>query len=109
MRHGSFRTAAKEAGVSETTMWRYRQMPHFQRRLKEIKELIEEDTISAIRFASVRAAGRLLQLMDSEGVQDAIRYASAKTVLDFHFRNQEIEAIRTDVEELRAWVQMKRM
>ncbi|HEX8289184.1 MAG TPA: hypothetical protein VF556_14380 [Pyrinomonadaceae bacterium] len=104
LRHGSVRLASKETGISETTLWRYQQLPEFQSRMKKIRSAINEETTSLLQRASFRAVNRLMQLMDDENTQDAVKYASAKTILDLHFKNQELREIQESVQELKEMI-----
>ncbi len=104
VRSGSVRQVALESGISEATLWRYRQNPEFQRRIRELTESINKETEAAIRSASTRAVSKLLDLMDTAD-QDTIKYAAAKTILDLHFKTVEINEIERQLEELRRDVQ----
>ena len=101
LEHGSVRLAVKETGISRTTIWHYQQIPEFQRRLKEARKAISDETTALLQRASYAAGVRLVQLMNESGVQPAVQFAAAKTVLDMAYRGQDLKDLEESVEELK--------
>lgn len=92
--HPTLKEAASAAGVSETTLWRYKQDAEFSRRLREARREAVEHAVLRLQRASGDAVTVLHDLMVKDDAPAAARIAAARTVLDYSLRAVEIEELR---------------
>ena len=79
--------AAREAGVSERTVYRRLDDPAFKRRVEEAKAEMLGRAVAMLTSASVEAVETLRGLLDSE--LDFARLAAARAILDVGHRYRE--------------------
>lgn len=83
--------AAKKAGVSETTLWRWLQDEEFQAKYREAKKQAVGHAVTRLQQATSEAVNTLGAVMkDSEATASA-KVAAAKTVLEMAFKAVELE------------------
>jgi hypothetical protein len=105
--HPTLKDAAGAAGVSEATLWRYRQDPEFSRRLREARREAVDHTVLRLQRVSPDAVTVLHDLMMKEDAPAAARITAARTVLDYSIRAVEIDELRRQVEDLAEFVRVK--
>jgi hypothetical protein len=105
--HPTLKDAAGAAGVSEATLWRYRQDPEFSRRLREARREAVDHTVLRLQRVSPDAVTVLHDLMMKEDAPAAVRITAARTVLDYSIRAVEIDELRRQVEDLAEFVRVK--
>ena len=76
------REAARQAGVSEKTVSRWRKKPDFQERLEEAQRRLFDETVSAVAQAGPTAVDILLQVARHTLTKDLDRVRAAKAILD---------------------------
>ena len=72
--------AAKLAGISRTTLWRYRRDPGFAADLKAGHDAAFAEGLSRLKGALDDAVGNLCELLASEN--ETIRLSAAKAIID---------------------------
>ena len=80
--------AAKKAGVSEVTLWRYLQAPLFRRAYLHARRQLVEETVTLLQRASKKAVATLIRNMDCGS--HSVEVAAARSVLDSAFRGVEL-------------------
>ena len=83
--------AARKAGVSESTVYRRRNDPGFQRELNELRSDMVQRATGMLTAATMEAAKTLLALQDPS-IPPAVRSGAAKATLDFGLKlRQSVE------------------
>ncbi|HEV3084104.1 MAG TPA: hypothetical protein VGY66_30250 [Gemmataceae bacterium] len=81
--------AAAKAGISKSTAKRRLADPKFQRRLKEIKSEMVQRMADALTAAGMESVKNLVQFRQSPAPY-AVRFASAKTVIELGIKVREV-------------------
>lgn len=81
------RAAAKEAGISEATAYRWQRDPAFQQVYKEAKRTAVEQAMSQLQWASSRAVSTLCNIMNDNTAPAGSRVTAARTVMDTSFKS----------------------
>jgi hypothetical protein len=105
--HPTLKDAAAAAGVSETTLWRYKQDPKFSRRLREVRREAVEQTRLCIEQGAGDAVTVLHDLMMNQETPAAARVSAVKTFLDYSMRGVEMDELRQQVEDLAEFIRVK--
>lgn len=102
--HATPREAAKAAGVSEVTLWRYRRNKEFARRLREGRAALSDHTITLLQKASVDAVNFLSSLVGREDAPWHPRVSAARAIIDLSFRGKVMDDLQAEVERVRELV-----
>jgi hypothetical protein len=81
--------AAEKAKVSRATLARWLAEPVFRQALKEARNQLLENILTALQAASVKAVQTLGEVMDDTTAQPSARVSAAKAVLDNLLRSRE--------------------
>jgi len=92
--------AAKEAGIGETTLWRWLQLEEFQNAFKDAKRKTVEQAIAQLVQVSSEAVKTLSDIMQDKTAPASARVSAAKAVLEMTFRADEREQLIERIEEL---------
>jgi len=92
---------AEELSITQTTIWRWKQQTEFTVAYREAKREISARTREMLQEVATKAVTRLFELMEDPETPASIRFASARTILEMHFKGIEVEDIQTSVEELK--------
>lgn len=90
--------AAKKAGVSNTTLWRYLQLPAFRTAYQQARRQIVEESIALLQRASKRAVATLVKNLDSGS--PSVEVTSARVILEQSFRGVELLELQERVQML---------
>lgn len=101
--HSSLKDAASVAGVSEKTLWRWMQLPHFAERLRAAQRAALDDAILELQAASIRAVRKLIANMDAENVFAS--NAAALAVLSNSLKAREQGEIMSRIERLQTMLE----
>jgi DNA-binding MurR/RpiR family transcriptional regulator len=82
LHHGAVRSAAKEAGVSEATVFRYLQDSEFQRRYRAARAAVVDAAIALMQRLCSNAVSTLGTVMQDTGAPASARVSAAKTILE---------------------------
>lgn len=105
--HPTLKEAARAAGVSDSTLWRYMRDETFSRRLREARREAVDHTFAHLQAASGDAVGVLRSLMAKEDAPASARISAARTVLEFTARFAEADGLRARIEELEDFIRAK--
>jgi hypothetical protein len=83
--------AATQAGVNESTVWRWMREESFQDALQEAKQRIVTQAIIQLQQATGEAVGTLRSIMDDGEAPASSRVTAAKTVLDMAVKAIKME------------------
>lgn len=103
----SRKEAARAAGVSDSTLWRYTRDEAFARRLREAHQEIVGHAALRLRCESEGAVAVLAEIMKERGAPAFARIAAARSVLDYTIRVGEMEELRRRVEELEDFIKTR--
>ena len=95
LRNPTTRAAARAAGVSEPTIFRWMNEPAFAKAYREARGRILESTLSALQSASSDAVKTLKRVMANNLARPGERVSAARTVLEFALKASE----KLEVEE----------
>jgi hypothetical protein len=99
--HGSFVRVADELQIDRTTLWLWRKDPRFAKTYREARQAISERTRELLQLAATQAVKRLVELMNDSDVPASVQFASARSIIELHYKGMEIEDIQASVDELR--------
>jgi hypothetical protein len=105
--HPTHKEAALNAGISETTLWRYTQNPEFARKLREARRDAVNHAVIRLQQSSSDAVTVLHNLMKQEDAPAAARITAARTVLDYSFRAKEMDELKARIEQLEEFLRWK--
>jgi hypothetical protein len=103
----TLKAAARSAGCSEPTLWRYIQDKTFAKRLRELRLESVAQASARLQNTSGEAVRVLTELMTGAEVPPAVRMASARYVLEMAFRSVELDDLQRRIEELEAFIKRK--
>lgn len=92
--------AAKKAGISEATLWRWQQDPDFHDRYREARRQAVSHAITRLQQASTRAVDTLQSVMDSTDAPAASKVAAAKIILEMSVKAVEMEDLEARISSL---------
>ncbi len=90
--------AAKEAGVSETTLWRWLQSPDFQSKYKEAQRCVVDSSLGKLQAATSEAVHTLRRNLTCGKAGDEIR--AAAVILDQSAKYLELYELRERIAHL---------
>ena len=92
-------SAARQSGVSETTIYRRLNEPSFQLRLREVQADILNRTAAALTAAATESVRTLMELQ-KPGTPPATRLGAARAVLELGLKIREIVTLETRIAAL---------
>lgn len=90
--------AAKVAGVSESTLWRWMQGEDFQRRYREAQDKVFDNSLSALQGATTEAVATLKRKLTCGN--HAVEVTAASKILDFTMKARELLDLTERIKEL---------
>ncbi len=93
-------SAAKAAGVSEQTLWRWMQQTDFQEHYRMAKRRVVEQAITRLQGVTGQAVSTLQEIMINTNFSPTPRVLAARTILEFSLKAVELEDLAARVEEL---------
>jgi AcrR family transcriptional regulator len=100
----STKEAAREAGISETTLWRYTRDEAFSRRLKETLRVAVSHAGIRLQSESGEAVAVMSELMRQKDAPASIRLSAARSIIDYTIRVGEMDELRRRVDELEEFI-----
>ncbi len=94
--------AARTAGVAQVTASRWQKLPVVKQALRQARQSMFEDRLSAIKDAVPTAIDVLLKHMRDKDTRPYVQVAAASKILDLAveiFRMTEMEEIRAKIEQ----------
>ena len=98
--HGSVQKAAAALGMSEVTVWRWKQKPEFQQAHSEVRREALSRASGRLLHGSGAAAATLLKLMLDPSAPAAVRVRAAEGVLEHAENTFELEEVDVRVKRL---------
>jgi AcrR family transcriptional regulator len=102
LQHGTTRAAAKACGVNESTLWRYLQDAEFQRRHREARRAVVEQTISMLQQAGAAAVATLVKVMQDTDAPASARVAAARAIIEQGIGAVELTDLMERIDALEA-------
>jgi DNA-binding MurR/RpiR family transcriptional regulator len=96
----TLRDAAKKAGVSEATLYRWQQLEGFKSMFRDAKRQAVGQATARLQQSSTLAIETLNEVMQNKKAPAMARVTAAKTVLEFSYKAYEIEELQERVERL---------
>lgn len=103
----TLKDAAKAAGCSVSTLWRYLQDADFARRLRELRRESVAQAAARLQRDSGEAARVMYELMTGAEVPPAVGLGAARSVVENAFRSLEADELLRRVEELEQFIKRK--
>ncbi|MDQ3253570.1 MAG: LacI family DNA-binding transcriptional regulator [Acidobacteriota bacterium] len=100
LHHGAVRAAAKEAGVSEATVFRYLQDPEFQSRYRDARRQLVETAIAQLQSDCTIAVRVLREVAEDREAPASSRVAAARTIIEQSVSAIELLDLQDRVEML---------
>ncbi len=101
LHHGAVRSAAKDAGVSEATVFRYLQDTEFQRRYRAARASAVDAAIALMQRLCANAVSTLGSVMHDTEAPASERVSAARTILEQSMSAVELTGLRQEVEEIK--------
>jgi hypothetical protein len=86
--HPTMPDAAKAAGVSETTLWRWLQRDDFRKRYREAQEKVFDGALGSLHGATTEAVNCLRRNLSCGNPSAEVH--AARTILDYTLRAREL-------------------
>lgn len=98
--------AAKKAGVSQATLFRWLNDPQFTGAYKEARGRMLEGTLNSLQSASADAVICLREVINDTTAQVTARVSASKTVLELSFKAREILELEDRIEYLEKYLEI---
>lgn len=96
----NIREAARKAGISENTGWRWMQDQDFQADYQKARKMAVSQAIGLLQQISTEAVLTLQEVMTDRKATAASRVTAARTVLDTALKAVELEDLAARIERL---------
>lgn len=104
MTETTLQKAAKIAGVSEVTLWRWLKEKDFSEAYRELKREAVSQAVTRLQQISCKAVETLKEVMENEESPASVRVNAAKSILEMAVKAVELDDITKRLEELEAIV-----
>jgi hypothetical protein len=94
--------AAKAAGVSDTTLWRWLQDPEFQAAYREARQQAVGQAIAQLQQLGSAAVRALKSVIEDEKAPHSARVAAARAAFELAYRGVEVEDLAERVAAIEA-------
>lgn len=98
--HPTMPEAAKAAGVSETTLWRWLQRDDFRRKYREAQDKVFDGALGSLQGASTDAVSCLRRNLTCGNV--SVQVQAAKAILDYTIKAREMFELENRIALLEA-------
>ncbi len=92
--------AAKVAGISEPTLWRWLQQPDFQECYRQAKRQVVEQAITKLQQVTGEAVSTLREIMLDHEAPASSRVTAAKAILETSIKAVELEDLAGRLDKL---------
>lgn len=92
--------AAKVAGISESTLWRWLKEQEFAEAYRELKREAVGQAVTRLQQISCQAVETLRTIMLNKKSPASVRVSAAKSIIEMAVKSVEIEDISRRLEEL---------
>lgn len=104
--NASVESAARAAGISASTAWRWMKDPAVVTGLREARQNAVERAMARLQEAMSGAVDCLCQVQ-SEGESESARVSAARTILEQALRSVELQDVQERIEKLEAIVKSR--
>jgi AcrR family transcriptional regulator len=104
----TFQKAAKIAGVSEVTLYRWLKDKDFSQAYKELKREAVSQAVARLQQISGQAVETLKAIMEDKDSPASVRVSAAKSILEMAIKAVELDDITKRIEDLEAIVDAKK-
>lgn len=94
--------AARQCGMSRTTLWRMSQDPEFKFRLQEARARLSEEIVVSLQANTLEAVNTLRSIMLDKQTSASVRMSAAGKLIDFSLRAKQ----QLDVDQRLASVEL---
>ncbi len=98
----TLQNAAKIAGVSEVTLYRWLKDKDFSEAYRELRREAVEQAKTRLQQISCKAVETLKSIMEDNKTPATVRVSAAKSILEMAFKAVELDDINRRIEELEA-------
>ncbi len=98
--HPTMPEAAKAAGVSETTLWRWLQRDDFRKKYREAQDKVFEGALGSLQGASTEAVACLRRNLASGN--PSVQVQAARIILDYTIKAREMFELENRIAVLEA-------
>ncbi|MDF2606969.1 MAG: phage protein [Bacillales bacterium] len=105
LREPTITSAAKAAGVGETTIYRWLQDDAFKKKYRILRKMALSQTILQLSKSTASAVKTLEEVMNDQYASSSSRVAASKAVLEIAFKAYEVDELNTRIEELENKIQ----
>lgn len=92
--------AAEQVGVGTVTLWRWLQIPEFQRTYRQARRESVSQAVARLQRVSGEAVEALADVMNDAGSPASSRVSAAKSVLEMALKAVELEDMEARITEL---------
>lgn len=92
--------AAKAAGVSVTTLWRWMQEPTFANALRAARGKVLNSTMTALQSASGEAVKTLREVLKNKVARPGEQVSAARAILEYALKAREVLEVEQRLTEL---------
>lgn len=108
LRCGEARAAAVEAGVGETSLWRWLQAPEFQTRYKAARRQLVENALAQLQSDCAVAARALREVAEDKTAPATARVSAARAIIEQSVSAIQLTDLMERIEALEAMQKGKR-
>jgi hypothetical protein len=101
---GTTKEAAAKAGVTETTLWRWLQLPEFQSRYRAMRRQLVEVAVSELQSNASAAVRRLRAIIDDDKAPVSSQVAAARIIIEQSIIGIEKMDLVERMDNLEKWV-----
>jgi hypothetical protein len=98
--HPTMPEAARAAGISETTLWRWLQREDFQKRYREAQNKVFDGALGALQGATAEAVDCLRRNLSCS--RPGVQVQAAKTILDYTLKARQLFDLELRIAQLEA-------
>lgn len=99
--------AAKEAGVSDTTLYRWLKLPEFQEELRETKKQAVNLALTKLQHSTTAAVQVLQDVAEDKDAPASARVSAAKGILDMALKAVELDDLIQRLKKLEEQIALK--
>lgn len=92
--------AAKAIGISEQTLWRWKQEPEFKKQYRQVKMQVVTQATTQLQSATGKAVKTLKDIMEDEKTPANARVTAARAILEYSYKGTEMQDMQTAMEEM---------
>ncbi len=104
LEHGTIAEACKVVGVSDVTLWRWLQLPEFQKAYRASRRQVVEGAIAQLQNDCTIAVRVLREVAEDVHAPASARVSAAKTILEQSISAVELIDLQERIEQLEGFL-----